>query len=166
MCVLPILTNYISEIIKIMVFPLDNSIVFGDNFFSLADKFFYINAKRNPRKKNCPPTNQVTHLTETLLYFTPLIWDLYASPTKNVCVIQKIFINVGFWVNHLKFLTLKYSVNFQISFEHVNGQNSCPWNIKTVISFDCGLPDDFWGHLRLKYDFFLYLCFCGWNNRS
>ena len=44
-----------------MVFPLDDNLVFGDNFF------FWLRPKKitQPIKKNYSPTNEVTHPTET-----------------------------------------------------------------------------------------------------
>ena len=51
-------------IIKIMVFPLDDNFVFGDNFFFLADNLFFTEGD----KKNYSPTNEVSTSTEPPFY--------------------------------------------------------------------------------------------------
>ena len=71
-------------IIRIMVFPLDDNFVFGDNFFFWLIIFFSPKATKKitqPIKKNYSPTNEVTHPTETPLY---LWYDVFMPPTPPI----------------------------------------------------------------------------------
>ena len=84
-----------------------------------------------------------------------------------------------FYIFYLFAAEIQFFMIFTFSLLHarafVNGQISCPWkNRKTLITFDWGLLDDFWGHFwRIHFFdlfaaeiwFFRFRCFWSWNSR-